>query len=201
MATLRPLGVGSQVLTHGDRMAGFYGEANNIITADELRNIAGVTQGTPLQTGDIIWLKTSSNYKTLYIAKQPIQHSISWDHLQEKDLVFGKMIEIGNYVYLLRLIQGSNTNPIPAGNNTIGINSEWNNLIVQYCNIWFNGNDLGFSDNGRWSWCQEVYYSNINNRIQRGGTLSNVANLNPSASNSVDQLWGWRPVLELLYEK
>ena len=201
--TLRPLGVGSQILTHGDKMAGFFGEVTGIITADELRNIAGISQGNPLMHGDITWLKFSHTYKTLYVSKVPIQRSISWDYLHERDAVFGKMVEINGKVYLLRLIQGSNINPVPTTNNTSGINSEWDNLMVNYVNNW--GGDINFlglvAGEGGWAHCQEVHASNIANRIQRGGTTANISNLNYINSSNTGISYGWRPVLELLYEK
>lgn len=199
MSTLRPLGVGSQILIHGDKMAGFYGEVNGIITADELRSMTGVSQGTPMQTGDITWLKFSHNYKTLYIAKQPIQHSISWDYLQSLDLVFGKMVEIGGKVYLLRLIQGANINA-NAHTQLSGYNSEWDNLIVNSVNTWniYTAAEIGVNGAilGRFTWCQEILI--LENRITRGGN-SVINGYGNFASNRTDDVLGWRPILELLY--
>lgn len=201
MSTLRPLGVGSQILTHGDKMAGFYGEVNGIITADELRSMVGVAQGTPMQTGDITWLKFSHNYKTLFIAKQPIQHSISWDYLQSLDLVFGKMIEIGGNVYLLRLMQGANVSP---SNVVDGYNSEWDNLIVKVstAGLWklYSDINLGTSASGEIgsaTWCQEVRTANIAQRITRGSNY--VYGFYSYASSGYLNTVSWRPVLELLY--
>ncbi|OZV10807.1 hypothetical protein CIW83_18490 [Tissierella sp. P1] len=195
--TLRPLGVGSQILAHGDIVAGFYGEVTGIITADELRALAGVTQGTAMQTGDITWLKFSSNYKTLYIAKQPIQHSISWDYLHERDLVFGKMIEIGNYVYLLRLMQGANISP---ANTSGGYNNEWDNLIVKSHTTgeWGLYSDADLNVNPIRTIVQEVSSQSTEQRIMRGYTISHFGR--GGSSDSFNYV-AWRPVLELLYEK
>lgn len=195
MSTLRPIGVGSKTLIHGDKIAGFYGEVIGIITADKLRSIAGVAQGTAMQTGDIAWLKFSHNYKTLYIAKQPIQHSISWDYLQEKDLMFGKMVEIGGSAYLLRLMQGANSSPAGASG---GCNSEWDNLFekVRIGGLWnvYDSNELGLSSNGRVSWCQEVSSIDLLRRIGRQDS-----GINANISSLINIVYGWRPVLELLY--
>lgn len=196
---LRPLGVGSQTLTHGNLVAGFYGEVSGIITANELRERVGVSQGTAIQTGDITWLKFSSNYKTLYIAKQPIQRSVTWDYLQSLDLVFGKLLEIGNYGYLLRLIQGSNSNP-RSGYTHSGCNNEWENLIVPLVRDWgvYTLKDIiPYSDGGR-TWSQEVW-STVSDRCV-AGISTNIANYGNVNSNDNSVLHGWRPVLELLYK-
>lgn len=198
MSTLRPLGVGSQILTHGDKMDGFYGEVNGIITADELRSITNVAQGSPLQTGDITWLKFSHNYKTLYISKQPIQHSISWDYLHERDLVFGKMIEIDGKAYLLRLIQGNNVSPRASGVQA-GTN-EWDNLMMFLISLGlYNEVDFGTgATNGRTTICMEVGVS-LESRVTRGG--SSIGGVSDYSSNNTVYVLGWRPVLELLYER
>jgi hypothetical protein len=206
MATLRPLGVGSQILTHGDKIAGFYGEVNGIITADKLRSMAGVTQGTPMQTGDITWLKFSHNYKTLFIAKQTIQAYISWDYLQSLDLIFGRMVEIGGSVYLLRLIQGANTSPSPgveASNLDLGANNEWSNLIskIHKSGVWGLYEDseinIGVAGVGNATWAQEVASENINNRVSLGiRGVNGFMHWNSGTKNGAQ---AWRPVLELLY--
>lgn len=199
MTTLRPLGVGSQVLIHGNKMAGFYGEVTGIITADELRNMTGVAQGNPLMYGDITWLKFSHNYKTLFVAKKPIQQSISWDYLHEKDLVFGKMVEIGEYVYLLRLMQGANSSPVDVNNNTpILYNSEYDKLLVGTMI-----SDLGINENdifNTYEFAQEVTSNGINNRVLRLFVSVDEARIAYGDSSLNNSNTKWRPVLELLYE-
>ena len=207
MSISRPLGVGSQALLHGDKMAGYYGEVTGLITANELRSKVGITEGTPMQSGDIKFLKYSHNNKTLFIPEKPISHSISWDNLHEKDLVFGKTVEIGGSLYLVRLIQGSSINPATNYNGdtppatVTGQNSEWDSLLVPSVKSWnvVTEDDLGvLTGDGRYSWCQEVHSSNLTVRVIRGsGSVSSFYHGSSSSSVSVR---GWRPVLELLLD-
>jgi hypothetical protein len=199
MTTLRPLGVGSKILIHGDKVAGFYGEVNGIITVDELRALTGVSQGTPKITGDITWLKFSSNYKTLYVSKVLVQSTTSWDYLHERDLVFGKMVEIDNSVYLLRLIQGSNDNPTSSSGLNGGINNEWVNLMKNAIANWniYTESDLNIGGYNA-TWCQEVI-DGLTKRLTKG--VTGIDANNAPTSDSASGLYSWRPVLELLYEK
>jgi hypothetical protein len=198
----------------GTTQAGFYGEVTGIITANDLRTATGVTQGTAMQTGDITWLKFAHQHKTLFIAKQPIQHSISWDHLNEKGVISsfsvggGKILEINGIFYLVRLMQGSNINPGPDYNavdspsGTTGINNEWDNLIIpvhgaggwaQYTNQQLN---VGSSSTGNANFCQEAHQFGTNVAVARG--YRSIGDYGYYYINLASTVRGWRPVLEVL---
>jgi hypothetical protein len=197
----------------GNLQAGFYGEATGIITANDLRTATGVTQGTAMQTGDITWLKFAHQHKTLFIAKQPIQHSISWDHLNVNGVVSsfsvggGKLLEINGIFYLVRLMQGSNINPAPnytgssPSGTILGINNEWENLMIPVHGAggWAQYTDADLvvaSGEGRYTWCQEVHSNSLTNRVNRGGI--SVAYFHYLTSSDARFILGWRPVLEVL---
>lgn len=210
--SIRGIGPGPDTLIGGDLQAGFYGEVTGLITADDLRTATGVSQGTAMQTGDITWLKFAHQHKTLFIAKQPIQHSISWDHLNAQGVVSsfseggGKLLEINGGFYLVRLMQGCNVNPAPnvTGDSpagTTGINNEWDNLIIpvhgeggwaQYT----NADIVVASGDGRATWCQEVHSNDLTRRVIRG--RYSVSYFHNNTSSNTASARGWRPVLELL---
>ena len=93
----RSLGLGSTTLQAGTDMYGYYGKYQGIITPNALITLAGITEGTTKNdanndpNANITWLKFSHNYKTLFVADRTIRHSISWNHLDSKGLVFGKV--------------------------------------------------------------------------------------------------------------
>ena len=157
----------------------YEGKVNNIITVEELCQKTDLTIENLLLKGDITFLKFIYNNKTLLVADRNLKNMISWDRLDERDLVFGKVIEIDNISYKVKLLTAS----------------EWDKLIVKHIPL-----DRDSHWRYMWSWCQNVYLryysSDLTIRVLRGD--STVSGFDDAPSSTVFATAGWRPVLELL---
>ncbi len=105
---------------------------NQLISMQDLATLLGVTEGVPFNL-DTNWLKFNVNETTLYVAKKPIRHSLSWDHLNGLNTVNGsREINIGANRYKVRLLGGVNseaTEVTPGYDTPPTHNSEWNELM------------------------------------------------------------------------
>jgi hypothetical protein len=208
----RSLGLGSTTLQAGTDLYGYYGKYQGIITPNELISLAGITEGTTKNdaynnpNADITWLKFSHNYKTLFVADRTIHYGISWNHLDSKGVVFGKVVDIDGQKYLLRLLQGANVNPASASGGA-NSNDEWDSLIAQFTpntedSHWGRASvdNINISG-GAYTLCQETSGSSITIPLRRGsGTLSEFSIVDYGLYNK-DYAWqffGYRPVLEVL---
>lgn len=216
---------GPSKLIGGNLQAGFYGEvpASDFIIGDELARRIGLTAGVS-QFSDDAWLKFSYLGNIEFVAKKPFRHSVSWDHINAVNAVYGnKIISIRGSNYKIRLMKGKNEGMQNDTNDFRGNvcrNSEWNRLMLpihqnapsnwrmpENVNSPTEKWGAGYSDsdlmvnqsetNGAFSWCQDrTTMSNF--RLGRGAFgVSNSGN-NPSGSGSPYS--GWRPVLELVGE-
>lgn len=184
----------------GDTENGFYGEVSSasFISGSDLASQVGVTQGVAMNS-NTPWLKFSYHGKTLYVSRYPIQHSISWSHLNSLDLVYGdRIITIKGLAYKVRLMQGASADP----SNQSG--REWDYLLYKIrgvsSTVWFNYSDsdlgMGGSLLGRVTWCQETRADDNSRRIQRGST--GVTHFGNNLPDTAASFCGWRPVLELV---
>lgn len=137
---------------------GFYGEVSSaeLFSGDDLALLLGVTEGSPINS-DAGWLKFAHNDKILFIAKQPFRHSITWEHLYSRGVVYGtddtgkapygtptnqltKVSRSGSE-FIVRLMTGANADPFPESDPLfftadmyqmdVGGGSEWNDLIYR----------------------------------------------------------------------
>jgi len=138
---------------------GFYGEVSSaeLFSGDDLALLLGVTEGSPINS-DAGWLKFAHNDKILFIAKQPFRHSITWEHLYSRGVVYGtddtgkapygtptnqltKVSRSGSE-FIVRLMTGANADPFddtdplfyPSTDMcqlNIGGGSEWNELMYR----------------------------------------------------------------------
>ena len=201
----RSLGLGSTTLSAGTDMYGYYGKYQGIITPNALITLAGITEGLTKSdanndpNANITWLKFSHNYKTLFVADRTILHSISWNHLDSKGLVFGKVVDIGGQKYLLRLLQGANVNPASAAGANQS-NDEWQSLIVQFtpdtADSHWDATDAVNTSGGGFTYCQETSAFAIAQTRNRGS--STLANMGQATKSSALSSLGYRPVLEVL---
>ena len=135
---------GPKNLIAGTMQAGFFGEvsASELISGDALASLVGISQGTS-QNSTAGWLKFAWQGKILFVAKKSFRNSISWDHINSANAVYGdKTVEIGGLTYKVRLLRGANIGfnpkvPIkdqPDGGNgysgAICHGSEWNRLML-----------------------------------------------------------------------
>jgi hypothetical protein len=210
----RSLGLGNTTLQAGNDLYGYYGKYQGICTPNELISLAGITQGTTKNDAynnpneDITWLKFSHNYKTLFVADRTIHYKMTWKHLDERDLVFGKVVDIDGQKYLLRLLQGANVNPASSGGGAAS-NDEWDSLIGQFTpstedSHWaradlVNGEST-VSHYGGYCLVQETWGSNINYGVYRGGISVDGFGSEEREGGlyGAENYYGYRPVLEVL---
>lgn len=151
-------GPGPQELQAGDMTAGYFGvvPASAFYSGDRLAFELGVTEGV-LQNSDADWLKFARKGRILFVPKKSFMHSVSWDHLYERGLVYGTddegkaprgtptnqltTVEHGGNRFAVRLLTGAKadpfaeTDPLFFTDEMIGLNvgagSEWNELIYR----------------------------------------------------------------------
>lgn len=224
-------GAGGSLITSATgcegREIGYYGEipASDFFTGAELASLLNVTQGT-LQNSNTDWFKFSIDGKTLFVPKQTIRHSISWDHLYSRGLVYGtddngiaptgtptnqlRVVSKDGFDYKVRLLTGVSNDP---HDGTAGYDipssqcSEWNELMYRVSTANPNGTSENFAmytdaqlnitgGNGTYSWTQEQYSAGSTSRVIRG--YISVTYLDGHTSSSAAYLRGWRVALELL---
>ena len=212
---------GNKVIKVGYKGEGYFGvvPASELITGSALTSRVGVTEGTA-QHSNTPWHKFSWKGKVLFIAQKTIRHSISWDHLNSKNLIYGgKTIEINGVKYKVRLVKGALTDPSKYSDSDLGAKgSEWNRLVAPLSvqrknNSWsytaYMESDLQdwgtyISDSeltvrtadGRFTWCQEVGGDGSANRVFRG--YLGVSYSGTRTSSDTNSNNGWRPVLEVV---
>ncbi len=212
--------IGSTLTENNTKIAGFYGEvpASELITGNDLASMIGLTNGTA-QNSDTVWLKFILDGKILFIPKVIIRHTVSWDHINAVNAVYGdRELEILGYQFKIRLIQSINPGESVARSSGYDIpithQSEWNRLFypisVEHTNTQrFKASQIGpnwvnytqeelniTTGNGRYTWCQETPNNGPTVRACRGGNAVTSLTWNSSSLTSVEG--GWRPVLELV---
>jgi hypothetical protein len=153
-------GPGPQELVAGDMSAGYFGEvpASELYSGDRLAFELAVTEGV-LQNSDAGWLKFARQGKVLFIAKQSFMHSVTWDHLYARGIVYGTnddgkaprgtpvnqrtVVEHGGNQFIVRLMTGAVSDPFPESDPLfftddmyqmdVGGGSEWNDLMYRVC--------------------------------------------------------------------
>ena len=151
-------GPGPQELIAGDMNAGYFGEvsAGEFYSGDRLAFELGVTEGV-LQNSNAGWLKFARKGKVLFVAKQSFMHSVSWDHLYARGIVYGTndngksprgtpvnqytTVEHAGNKFIVRLLTGANADPFLDSDPlfftddmvqmNVGGGSEWNDLIYR----------------------------------------------------------------------
>ncbi len=211
-----------EVLLAGTMDHGWFGEvaAEDFITGDGLSTEVGLTGLGISQNSNVGWLKFSLERKILYVAKRSIRYYLSWDDLNNLNLVTGnRTVTIANKVYKVRLLKGGSI--WTAGYDTAeGRSSEWNRLLYH-----LSGKPFGFPSNtlasegiseGDWAKYSE-YELGVNLNFDSGrGTCSICQELNGSTGkvtfrgyrgvsyctngtrSQKYEFQGWRPCLELV---
>lgn len=218
-------GPGPNKLIAGNLERGFYGEvpSSEIISGDALAELVDMAKSTTSINSDTPWLKWAYKGKVLFRPKKPIRFVTSWKRLNNRGLVYGeKEIEIGGYLYKVRLMKGISDDFEHAHGGDWGKvcpNSEWNHLMlpihirakdktwlnpenveddVPYWGIDYTDEDLGIGNvRGRCQWCQEKVDGESLERVSRGCIkgVSNAFAMGPSENRTSA---GWAPILELL---
>ena len=198
-------GPGPQTLSAGDHRLGFYGETlvTDLVDGDALATSLGLTAGTS-QFSSEPWLKFNHHGKTLFVAKKPYRHSVSWDHIAAVNAVYGGETDAQftsdfNDTFRVRLLTGGDADPASSAGG------EWNDLIYRVHvddptgTNWASYTDTDIvvgTGNGRASWTQETAASNSGYRVSRGA--SSLTYFSAYTSSTTYSGIGWRPCLELV---
>ena len=127
---------------------------------------------------------------SLFIADHAVTHTVSWDDLNTKSLIFGKDYVAGGVDYTLRA-PSVGSNYTGSGNSERGVpqSNEWDTMLNKnsgYIQNW----------NGMYSWGQDTVSVDASDRAVRGYTSARYWS-STTATNSYPDV-GFRPVLEVL---
>ena len=127
---------------------------------------------------------------SLFIADYNVTHTVSWDDLNTKSLIFGKDYAIGGVGYTLRA-PSVGSNFTGSGNSERGVpqSNEWDTMLNKNSGYIQNWNIL-------YSWGQDTYFGGVSLRAVRGLDSARCWSSN-SAMYSAPYV-GFRPVLEVL---
>ena len=127
---------------------------------------------------------------SLFIADYNVTHTVSWDDLNTKSLIFGKDYAIGGVGYTLRA-PSVGSNFTGSGNSERGVpqSNEWDTMLNKNSGYIQNWNIL-------YSWGQDTYFGGALLRAVRGLGSARCWSSN-SATYSAPYV-GFRPVLEVL---
>jgi hypothetical protein len=221
VAGLKPAGAsGKPTPIASDGGVDWYGEvsAEKLIDGIELAKLIGLTAGTA-QHSNAGWLHVGLDRTELLIAKRPLRHSVSWDHLNAVNAVYGnRTVEINGQQYKVRLPKGANSDPastVTGYDAPHSHGSEWNRIFYRLTNdVYLEAQNTKASEtpfthlaqyseadlildyrvpepNGSYSWCQET--AGVYRVIRGYRGVSHFTRVTPSGV--ISQL-GWRPVLE-----
>ena len=129
---------------------------------------------------------------SLFIADYVVTHTVSWDDLNTKSLIFGKNYASGGVDYTLRA-PSVGSNFIGLGNSERGVpqSNEWDTMLNKNSGYIQNGNDMYL-----YLWGQDTVSRNASRRAIRGCASARFW-INCDATYS-DPSVGFRPVLEIL---
>ena len=129
---------------------------------------------------------------SLFIADYVVTHTVSWDDLNTKSLIFGKNYASGGVDYTLRA-PSVGSNFIGLGNSERGVpqSNEWDTMLNKNSGYIQNGNDMYL-----YLWGQDTISRNASRRAVRGCASPRFW-INCDATYS-DPSVGFRPVLEVL---
>ena len=127
---------------------------------------------------------------SLFIADYNVTHTVSWDDLNTKSLIFGKNYASGGVGYTLRA-PSVGSNFTGSGNSERGMpqSNEWDTMLNKNSGYIQNWNIL-------YSWGQDTYFGGALLRAVRGLGSARCWSSN-SATYSAPYV-GFRPVLEVL---
>ena len=126
---------------------------------------------------------------SLFVADYAVTHTVSWNGLNAKGLIFGKNYASGGVDYTLRAPSvGSNSTGSGEPQRGTPQSNEWDRILDK---------DSGYIKNwnGMESWGQDTRKDSESVRVHRGFTSARYSNA--SIGTYSDSSFGFRPVLEL----
>ena len=127
---------------------------------------------------------------SLFIADYAVTHTVSWDDLNTKSLIFGKDYVAGGVDYTLRAPSVGSIST-GSGDSQRGVpqSNEWDTMLNKNSGYIQNWNKM-------YSWGQDTFSGDASSRAIRGYRSARICDW--SASSSRYALCGFRPVLEVL---
>ena len=127
---------------------------------------------------------------SLFVADYAVTHTVSWDDLNTKSLIFGKDYASGGVDYTLRA-PSVGSNYTGSGNSERGVpqSNEWDAVLNKNSGYIQNWNKM-------YLWGQDIVSGNASSRAVRGFSSARHRD-NDSATGSSPSV-GFRPVLEVL---
>ena len=127
---------------------------------------------------------------SLFVADYAVTHTVSWDDLNTKSLIFGKNYASGGVDYTLRA-PSVGSNATGSGDSQRGVpqSNEWDTMLNKnsgYIKNW----------NGIYSWGQDTTRYNSSFRAVRGFISARLWGIDNAASSDPNVVF--RPVLEVL---
>ena len=127
---------------------------------------------------------------SLFVADYAVTHTVSWDDLNTKSLIFGKNYASGGVDYTLRAPSvGSNSTGSGESQHDTPSNNEWDRILDKNSGYIQNWNKM-------YSWGQDTVSVDASLRAIRGYTSARYWS-STTATNSYPDV-GFRPVLEVL---
>ena len=127
---------------------------------------------------------------SLFVADYAVTHTVSWDDLNTKSLIFGKDYAAGGVGYTLRA-PSCGSGFTDSGDSERGTpqSNEWDAVLNKNSGYIQNWNQM-------YSWGQDAYFGNASDPAVRGYASARRWNLDYAAHSIPDV--GFRPVLEVL---
>ena len=127
---------------------------------------------------------------SLFVADYAVTHTVSWDDLNTKGLIFGKNYASGGVDYTLRA-PSVGSNYTGSGNSERGVpqSNEWDTMLNKDSGYIQNWNEM-------YSWGQDTVSDDASSRAFRG--YGSARGYGWDASSRRDASYGFRPVLEVL---
>ena len=142
----------------------------------------GTINGYNIQTPQAVtqtWADANKSDRSLFLSDYNITHTVSWDALNDENLIFGKTYQCNNILYQIRAASmGTGTAGIPTSN-------EWDMISEK--------NTTFMKDDYQTSWGQDSAAHALDNRIVRG-VGSSGGNLSP---DTLGVIFGFRPILQI----
>ena len=127
---------------------------------------------------------------SLFVADYNVTHTVSWNDLNTKSLIFGKDYAVGGVEYTL-CAPSVGSNFTGSGNSERGVpqSNEWDTILNKDNGYIQNWNTMN-------SWGQDTYFGGVSLRAVRGLDSARLWS-SYNATNSYSNV-GFRPVLEVL---
>ena len=127
---------------------------------------------------------------SLFVADYVVTHTVSWDDLNTKSLIFGKNYASGGVDYTLRAPSvGSNSTGLGDSRRGVPQSNEWDAVLNKNSGYIQNWNKM-------YLWGQDVSSVDASYRARRG--YSSARNWYSNSATDSNQSLGFRPVLEVL---